>query len=67
MSKKRTWWALYWPNKKKLVLWDYGLRHELHLFKTREEAKMACSKNWDPPPDGPVSHRVTINIYGEKR
>jgi hypothetical protein len=58
---------LYWPSKKKLGIWKNGLyRHEMWLFPTKKAAEEAC-KDWNPPPDGPIPRRVTINVYGEKR
>lgn len=66
MSKKRTWWALYWPRKKKLGIWTEGhTTHTMWLYPTKKDAELAC-EDWDPPPDGPIPRRITIDVYGEK-
>lgn len=66
MSKRRTWWALYWPSKKRLGLWsEMGDQHSLYLYPSKDAAEAAC-EDWDPKPDGPIAKRVTINVYGEK-
>ncbi len=66
MSKKRTWWALYWPRKRDLGIWSVLQHHEMYLYPTKKAAQEDIDNDWSTPNDGPIPRRIMIDVYGEK-